>query len=82
MLERILRFSIEHRWLVVLTVVVAAVVGAWSLTQLPIDAVPDITNRQVQINAVAPALSPIEVADRISPALSRISAVATGPCRA
>jgi cobalt-zinc-cadmium resistance protein CzcA len=66
MLERILRFSIEHRWLVVLAVVVAAVVGAWSLTQLPIDAVPDITNRQVQINAVAPALSPIEVEKQVT----------------
>ena len=66
MLERILRFSIERRWLVVLAVVAAAVAGAWSLTQIPIDAVPDITNRQVQINAVAPALSPIEVEKQVT----------------
>jgi cobalt-zinc-cadmium resistance protein CzcA len=66
MLERILRFSIDHRWLVVLSVVAAAVVGAWSLAHLPIDAVPDITNRQVQINAMAPALSPTEVEKQVT----------------
>jgi len=66
MLERILRFSIDHRWLVVLSAVSAAVVGAYSLTQLPIDAVPDITNRQVQINAVAPSLSPVEVEKQVT----------------
>ena len=47
MLERILRFSIDRRWWVILGTVAAAVYGGWSLLQLPIDAVPDITNRQV-----------------------------------
>ena len=66
MLERILRFSIDHRWLVVLCVFSGAAYGAWSLGRLPIDAVPDITNRQVQINAVAPALSPTEVEKQVT----------------
>jgi cobalt-zinc-cadmium resistance protein CzcA len=61
MLERVLRFSIDRRWLVVLGVAAAALLGAYSLVRLPIDAVPDITNRQVQINATAPSLSPVEV---------------------
>ena len=66
MLERVLRFSIDHRWLVVLAVAVAAAYGGWCLLQLPIDAVPDITNRQVQINAVAPSLSPAEVEKQVT----------------
>ncbi|MBM4265876.1 MAG: CusA/CzcA family heavy metal efflux RND transporter [Deltaproteobacteria bacterium] len=66
MLERILRFSIDHRGLVVLAVLVAAAYGAFSLANLPIDAVPDITNRQVQVNAVAPSLSPVEVETQVA----------------
>jgi heavy metal efflux system protein len=58
MLERVLKFSIEHRWTVVLFTLIVAAVGVWSIVRLPIDAVPDITNNQVQINTVAPALSP------------------------
>jgi cobalt-zinc-cadmium resistance protein CzcA len=66
MLERILRFSIDRRWLVILGVVAAAAYGGWSLLRLPIDAVPDITNRQVQVNAVAPSLSPTEVEKQVT----------------
>jgi cobalt-zinc-cadmium resistance protein CzcA len=44
LIERILTFSIQRRWLVVLLCVAASAVGSWSLTKLPIDAVPDITN--------------------------------------
>jgi cobalt-zinc-cadmium resistance protein CzcA len=66
MLERILRFSIERRWLIVLSVAVAALFGGYSLLQLPIDAVPDITNRQVQINTVASSLSPVEVEKQVT----------------
>src|SRR5262249_44866818 len=61
MIERILALSVRNRWLVLLLTLAAAVSGAWSLTKLPIDAVPDITNVQVQINAFAPALSPLEI---------------------
>ncbi len=66
MLERILRFSIDHRGPVVVAVAVAALVGLQSLLRLPIDAVPDVTNRQVQITALAPSLSPIEVERQVT----------------
>ncbi|RUL87007.1 efflux RND transporter permease subunit [Tautonia sociabilis] len=66
MLDRILKFSIDHRWLVVLITVLAASVGAYSLQQLPIDAVPDITNNQVQINTEYPALSPFEIETQVT----------------
>ncbi|MFQ3167838.1 MAG: cobalt-zinc-cadmium resistance protein CzcA, partial [Limisphaerales bacterium] len=61
MIERILKYSVEHRhWVVALTLV-AALFGAWSLSQLPIDAVPDITNKQVQINVEHPAFSTTDI---------------------
>ncbi|NBV94966.1 MAG: hypothetical protein EBT19_06125, partial [Methylocystaceae bacterium] len=56
MMQRIISFSVHQRWLVILLVALVGMFGAWSLTHLPIDAVPDITNNQVQINARAPAL--------------------------
>src|SRR5712671_7662707 len=65
-MERILAFSVRRRWLVLIATLAAAISGAWSLTKLPIDAVPDVTNVQVQINAVAPALSPIEVEKQVT----------------
>ncbi|MFC7694551.1 efflux RND transporter permease subunit [Paeniroseomonas aquatica] len=61
MIASILEFSVRQRWLVILLSLAACVLGAWSLTRLPIDAVPDVTNNQVQINLVAPALTPLEV---------------------
>ncbi|MBS0195980.1 MAG: CusA/CzcA family heavy metal efflux RND transporter [Planctomycetes bacterium] len=66
MLEGILHFSIKNRWLVLLLTVMAAGLGVYSLRRLPIDAVPDITNNQVQINATAASLSPIEVEKRVT----------------
>src|SRR5215208_1400501 len=66
MIERILVFSVQRRWLILLVTVAAAIFGAWSLTKLPIDAVPDVTNVQVQINAIAPALTPIEIEKQIT----------------
>jgi cobalt-zinc-cadmium resistance protein CzcA len=66
MLERILAFSIVHRGLVVLLTLLAAAFGVHALTQLPIDAVPDITNNQVQINTVVPSLSPVEVETQVT----------------
>src|SRR5467141_2682324 len=66
MLERVLAFSVRQRWLILLAAVAAAVTGAWSLNRLPIDAVPDVTNVQVQINAMAPALSPIEIEKQVT----------------
>lgn len=61
MLERILRFSVERRGLVVMLVALAAAYGVHSLTVLPIDAVPDITNRQVKISALAESFAPEEM---------------------
>jgi cobalt-zinc-cadmium resistance protein CzcA len=66
MISRVLAFSVHQRWLVVLLTVAAAAYGIWSLTKLPIDAVPDITNNQVQINIVAPALSPVDVEKQVT----------------
>jgi cobalt-zinc-cadmium resistance protein CzcA len=66
MLEKILRFSIEHRFLVVMLTLFAAAVGVWSLMNLPIDAVPDITNNQVQINTEYEALGPEQVEKQIT----------------
>lgn len=61
MIERILGFSLTHRYLVVLLVAAASAFGIASLQRLPIDAVPDITNNQIQINTEAEALSPFEI---------------------
>ncbi len=58
MLDRIVTLSVERRWLVLLMTLLAMAVGGWALSRLPIDAVPDITNNQVQVNVAAPALSP------------------------
>ncbi|MEE8169362.1 MAG: efflux RND transporter permease subunit, partial [Phycisphaerae bacterium] len=66
MLARILQFCIDHRFMVVLVTVAAAGVGLYSLTILPIDAVPDITNNQVQINTEYPALSTEEIEKQIT----------------
>jgi cobalt-zinc-cadmium resistance protein CzcA len=65
-LERILRFSIDHRGAVVIVVLAVALFGARALARLPIDAVPDITNRQVQINTTAPSLGPVEVEKQVT----------------
>src|SRR5215467_9229010 len=66
MLERLLRFSVENRWLILLFTIAAAVTGGFYLKRLPIDAVPDITNVQVQINVLYPALSPNEIEKQVT----------------
>src|SRR6185437_10253049 len=66
MIDRILAFSVQQRWLVIFFVLGAAAFGAWNFTRLPIDAVPDITNVQVQINTSAPGYSPLETEQRIT----------------
>ncbi|MCY1672084.1 CusA/CzcA family heavy metal efflux RND transporter [Novosphingobium sp. SL115] len=58
MIAAIVNWAVRKRWLVLIFTAVAAVIGAVALYRLPIDAVPDITNNQVQINVRAPALSP------------------------
>lgn len=66
MIGRILSMSVKGRWYVLFITLVIAIYGGWQLSKLPIDAVPDITNKQVQINTVAGALSPIEIEKRVS----------------
>ncbi|MFO1385209.1 MAG: CusA/CzcA family heavy metal efflux RND transporter [Chitinivorax sp.] len=66
MFEKLIRFSIEHRWLVLLLVLGMAGIGVYNFHKLPIDAVPDITNVQVQINTSAPGYSPLEAEQRIT----------------
>ena len=66
MLERLLRFSIAQRWIVLLAVLGMAALGLYNYGRLPIDAVPDITNVQVQINTEAPGYSPLEAEQRIT----------------
>ena len=66
MIERILSFSIAHRWLVLAVTLGAAVFGAYNYQRLPIDVMPDITNVQVQINTEAPGFSPLESEQRIT----------------
>jgi cobalt-zinc-cadmium resistance protein CzcA len=65
-IKHILAFSVHQRWLVVLLTLAAAALGIWSLSRLPIDAVPDITNNQVQINTIAPSLSPFDVEKQVT----------------
>ncbi|MFV1978884.1 MAG: efflux RND transporter permease subunit, partial [Myxococcota bacterium] len=60
MLTRLLQFSIRNRWLVMVATLGMAALGAYNFQRLPIDAVPDITNVQVQINTSAPGYSPFE----------------------
>lgn len=66
MFERLIQFAIEQRLVVMLAVVLMAAVGIHSYQKLPIDAVPDITNVQVQINTAAPGYSPLETEQRIT----------------
>src|ERR1700736_218359 len=66
MIEWIVDLSIRRRWAVIALGAVVMMLGGWALTMLPIDAVPDITNKQVQINTTAPALSPAEIEKQIT----------------
>ena len=66
MISRILALSVQYRWVVLLLGLGAVALGAWSLLRLPVDAVPDITNKQVQINTTAFALSPLEIERQVT----------------
>ncbi|WP_312770753.1 efflux RND transporter permease subunit [Pseudoxanthomonas mexicana] len=66
MLERILRFAIAHRWLMLALTVALVAVGSWSFSRLPIDVTPDITNVQVQINTQVDGYSPLESEQRVT----------------
>ncbi|QIG92641.1 MULTISPECIES: efflux RND transporter permease subunit [unclassified Bradyrhizobium] len=66
MIERIIGLAIQRRWVVVTLAAIAMFLGGLALTRLPIDAVPDITNKQIQINTLAPALSPAEIEKQVT----------------
>lgn len=66
MLSHIIRFSLAQRWVVLALVAVLAALGVYNFNRLAIDAVPDITNIQVQINTEAPGYSPLEAEQRIT----------------
>ncbi|MEK6599485.1 MAG: efflux RND transporter permease subunit, partial [Deltaproteobacteria bacterium] len=66
MIEHILKFSIRHRWFIIMGTLAAAILGIYNYQRLPIDAVPDITNVQVQVNSEALGFSPLEAEQRIT----------------
>jgi len=66
MFDKLIRFSVNQRWLIMLLALGVAALGMFSYQKLPIDAVPDITNVQVQINTSAPGYSPLEAEQRIT----------------
>lgn len=66
MLERIIAAAIRLRWAVLTLVALSCAIGIWAFQRLPIDATPDITNVQVQINSEAPGFSPLEAEQRVT----------------
>ncbi|MRJ43206.1 MULTISPECIES: efflux RND transporter permease subunit [Idiomarina] len=66
MIDLLIRFAVQRRWLIMAATILIAGVGVFSALKLPIDAVPDITNVQVQINTEASGYSPLETEQRIT----------------
>ncbi len=66
MIARILSLSVRYRWLVAFLTLLVIGFGAWQITRLPIDAVPDVTNRQVQISTFAPTLGPVDIEKQVT----------------
>ena len=66
MIARILGASVRGRWLVAALTLLVIAFGGWQITKLPIDAVPDVTNRQVQINAFVPTLGPVDMEKQVT----------------
>ena len=66
MFSRLIALAVRFRWPVVALSALIAAYGLFQLSQLPIDAVPDITNRQVQINTIAPALAPGQIERQVT----------------
>ena len=66
MIARILSLSVRARWFVAFLAVLIVAFGGWQITKLPIDAVPDVTNRQVQINTFNPTLGPVDMEKQVT----------------
>ena len=71
LLSRIVAWSLRHRAVVMMATALLVIVGIRSAVDLPMDAVPDVTNVQVQVITTAPALSPIEVEQYVSVPVER-----------
>jgi cobalt-zinc-cadmium resistance protein CzcA len=61
MLDKLIYYSIHHKLMVAMFTLVIIIAGIYSIMRLPIDAVPDITNNQVQIITRAPAQSALDI---------------------
>src|SRR5215475_5945750 len=66
MINGLIRFSVSQRFLVLLMLAIMIGAGVYSLIKLPIDAVPDVTNVQVQVLTSAPSLAPLEIERQIT----------------
>ena len=66
MIDSLLQFAIARRWLIIACTLMLAALGVYNYARLPIDAVPDITNVQVQVNAIAAGFTPLEVEQRVT----------------
>src|SRR5436190_1501743 len=66
MLNKIIRFSVQHPVLVLMLIMLLIIGGVYSFQRLPIDAVPDVTNVQVMVLTAAPALAPLEIERQIT----------------
>ena len=66
MLKRIIDFHLEHRWFVLIGVIAILGGGTWAVTQVPVDAFPDLTNNQVVVITECPAMPPVEVEQLVS----------------
>ncbi|UCE61956.1 MAG: efflux RND transporter permease subunit, partial [Phycisphaerales bacterium] len=66
MLNAVITWSLRYRFLVIALTLLLVITGAHSAVRLPVDAFPDTTPVQVQINTVAPALTPLEIEQQIT----------------
>ncbi|MGC1269676.1 MAG: CusA/CzcA family heavy metal efflux RND transporter [Croceibacterium sp.] len=66
MIGHIIALSVRGRWLVAFLTLIVIGIGAWQITKLPIDAVPDVTNRQVQINTFEPTFGPVDMEKQVT----------------
>src|SRR3990167_3058154 len=66
MIAGLIALSVRARWAIVFFIAIVSAIGVWQLTRLPIDAVPDITNKQVQLTTVDPGLSPADIEKRVT----------------
>ena len=73
-IERFVLWAVAQRSLVLLIALIVVGIGTWSLMRLPIDAIPDITGSQVQINTMVPGLAPEEIELRATIPIERVMA--------